>query len=220
MVSSANNSREVCDLYRRLAVPQANATTLSTGVMSAAANAHYVGTAAYFEARDHHPSIHPEPPSHEYPPVYVCELATTDQKDLDLLLSGLGTHLYEKLRGARAALASQSPDHIGQAYASMQELLDQVLHQFADGTGEEGKDAKIRKAPWWEPDPQHGVIRLHRIRFVVQGYAQHVDDETERRIQDLAKQATVLGEIQGGKHRHGLSAQVEPILARNLLRAL
>jgi hypothetical protein len=149
MASSANNSQQLGDIYRG-SISQKNATALATGVMSAGANACYAGTSGYYAARQRNPSLDPEPPSIKYPPVYVEDVATTDQKDLNSLLLGLGADLYKKLEGARAALASNHADHIAQAYTSMQELFDQVLHHFSDDMikGTRVKDGRVRKAPY------------------------------------------------------------------------
>ncbi len=223
MASSANNSQQVGDIYRGF-ISQKNATALTTGVMSAGANAHYAGTSGYYTARQHYPSLDPNPPSSKYPPIYVEDMATTDQKDLNFLLLRLGADLYKKLQGARAALASNYADHTAQAYTSMQELLDQVLHHFSDDMikGARSKDGRVKKAPYWKFDTtvRGGVTRPHRIRFVVQGFEAEVDAETERRIQDLVGQASTLTQIQVEKHRHGAGSEEQKILARRLLAAL
>jgi hypothetical protein len=224
MASSASVSGDAAaSAYDRLQPVFTDTRTLTSGVVASAGTANYLSTEAYYEARQHDESLDLNPPSSEYPPpLYIEEMATSDQKELESLLSGLADHLIDKLRGARAALANELPDHIAQAHASMQELLDQVLHHFSDDVidRERVKDGRIKRAPWWKPDAQYGVIRPHRIRFIVQGYAPRVDVETERRIEDLIKQASVLGEIQAEKHRHGSSGEEQNILARRHLAAL
>lgn len=220
MASSASVSGTVAGIaYQKIQPFLTDVRTLTPGIVASAGTAHYLSTEAYYEARQHDPSLPPEPPSSKYYPVYVEDAATPDQKELDFLLSGIAPHLADKLCGARTALASNHPDHIGQAYTSMQELLDQVLHHFSDDVVE-GKDGRVKKACWFKPDPKDGVIRSHRVRFVVQGYALEVDPETERRIQQLIEQARPLSKIETGKHHHGPTEQAGKIIARQVLTNL
>ncbi len=222
MARSANISRQVGDIYRGF-VPHANAVNSAIGVMSAGANACYAGTTAYYTACQHDPTLGGEPPSVKYLPIYVEEVATADEKQLNGLLLALGGDLYGKLQGARAALVSNQPDHVAQSCNSMQELLDQVLHHFSDDPVCGEKDGRVKRAPWWQADPtaKGGVTRGHRIGFVVRGYSTDVDADTKRRIEDLTEQAKTLGgAIQAEKHHHGASNDEQKVLARRLLGAL
>jgi hypothetical protein len=223
MASSATVSGDVAaDAYYKLQSFFTDVRTITSGIVASAGTANYLSTEAYYEARQYDVRLGPEAPSSNHPSLYVEDVATADQKELESLLSELASHLGEKLRGARAALASNQPDHIGQAYTSMQELLDQVLHHFSDDVvgGERIKDGRVKKASWWKPDPKDGVTRPHRVRFVIQDDAPEVDPETDRRIKAMIEQARALGGIQAEKHRHGSGGEGQKNIGLRHMAAL
>ncbi len=221
-LSAVGSAETVAKRYGEIFALQQQDRTAAAAMILTATTVNTMSVSAYVSARTNDPTLDAIPPGAHFVPIYVPQAATPEQKELKTKLAMLAPPLADKLEGAWEALASNNPDRLGQAATSMQELLDQVLHHFADGPKRKQKDGRVKKAPWWKPDPKSrsGVTRAHRVRFVVQGYAEKVAVETETNIQSLIKDAAALASIQDLKHRHGPLKEGAGIVARRLLADL
>ena len=88
------------------------------------------------------------------------------------------------LNGSEEALNAVAADHLSQASHSMRDLFQQIIEHLAP-------TEVVKTQPWFEltPGAPTGVSRRSRIRYLIYGTGENVDDEVIRNLDEIADSA-------------------------------
>lgn len=88
------------------------------------------------------------------------------------------------LKGSETALRSTAVDNLSQAAHSMRDLFQQIVEDLAPA------DA-VRQQPWFKPTPNApgGVSRMSRLRYILYGSGEMLDEREIERLDDAAERA-------------------------------
>lgn len=102
--------------------------------------------------------------------------------DLKVNLVQYGEKFVNMLLGSEAALGVNNPDSQTQAAHSMRDCFQQLIEQLSP-------DDVIRTQPWFEATKgaPGGVSRRSRIRYLLYGSGEKIDDETIQKFDELVE---------------------------------
>jgi hypothetical protein len=107
-------------------------------------------------------------------------------RELRTLLPPLGPQFVACLDGSEAGLRSSDPDSLSQAAHSMRDCFQQSIEHLAPSK-------VVESQPWFEPTEgaPGGISRRSRLRYMLYGSGEYVDDTTIRRLDDLSEIAKI-----------------------------
>ena len=101
--------------------------------------------------------------------------------DLKTEVAEFGDKYVKMLEGSESALDLEAPDSLSQAAHSMRDCFQQLLEQLAPS-------GVVKAQPWFEPTDgaPGGVSRRSRLRYMLYGSGENVDESRLSRLDDLA----------------------------------
>ena len=126
----------------------------------------------------------------EYSPTFIedppSSISSRDNhiEQLSDMLKPYDPKYLNMLHGSEEALNTDSADHLSQASHSMRDLFQQILEHLAPTD-------VVKSQPWFEETPAAptGVSRRSRIRYLIYGTGENVDDEIIRNLDEIADSA-------------------------------
>jgi hypothetical protein len=104
--------------------------------------------------------------------------------ELGILLRPFGPKYLHMLRGSEEALRKESLDHLSQAAHSMRDLFQQLIEHLAPTVA-------VKLQPWFESThgAPGGVSRMSRLRYILYGAGETLDEEVVEQLDEAAKRA-------------------------------
>lgn len=88
------------------------------------------------------------------------------------------------LKGSETALRSTAMDNLSQAAHSMRDLFQQIIENLAPANA-------VKQQPWFKPtsNAPGGVSRMSRLRYILYGSGEMLDEREIERLNDAAERA-------------------------------
>lgn len=145
------------------------------------------GTAVYLGAsiEERIQSISPS-----YTPIFSTQkpniLSSRDTilSELIELLRPFGEKYISMIEGSENSILSDDPDSSSQAAHSMRDCFEEILKELAPSK-------VVRSQPWFEPTPgaPSNVSRRSRLRYMLYGSGENIDESDIKRYDDIAAAA-------------------------------
>jgi hypothetical protein len=102
-------------------------------------------------------------------------------QELKQVLEEFGQEYVKMLQGSETALGFTNPDSLSQAAHSMRDCFQQLLEYLA-------QSKVVASQPWFKPTegPQDGVSRRSRLRYMLYGSGENMDDKVIQKLDELA----------------------------------
>jgi hypothetical protein len=90
------------------------------------------------------------------------------------------------LRGSEEALHNEGTDHLSHAAHSMRDLFQQLIEHLAPSEA-------VKAQSWFvaTPGAPGGVSRMSRLRYMLYGTGENLDEEELRQLDDAAERAKI-----------------------------
>jgi len=127
--------------------------------------------------------------------------------DLKSILKPFGEKYVAMLEGSEAASANDNPDSQSQAAHSMRDCFQMLIEQLAP-------NKVVESQPWFVPveGPPAGISRRSRLRYMLYGSGENIDDGLIQRFDELADIAKISLDICIARaHEHDPSLTKEEV---------
>jgi hypothetical protein len=104
------------------------------------------------------------------------------QSELISILKPFGEKYIGMIEGSESALVADDPDTFSQGAHSMRDCFEEILKQLSP-------NKVVNSQPWFEPTPDApgNVSRRSRLRYILYGSGEKIDEKIIKRFDELAE---------------------------------